>query len=87
MALFGKCKECGTYFMDMFGEFYDEETQELECPLCHSRDIDGGVNETNLKDVVESGASGVVIGRAVFKAENFQEAYNKLLNLGRSYEK
>ena len=49
--------------------------------------VDGGVNETNLKDVVESGASGVVIGRAVFKAENFQEAYNKLLNLGRSYEK
>lgn len=41
MALYGKCKKCGTYFYDMFGEFYDEETEELECPLCHSRDIEG----------------------------------------------
>lgn len=40
MALYGKCNKCGTYFYDMFGEFYDEETQELVCPMCDSRDID-----------------------------------------------
>lgn len=27
--------------MDMFGEFYDYKTQELICPKCKSRDIEG----------------------------------------------
>ena len=48
--------------------------------------VDGGVNESNLKDVVNVGATGVVIGRAVFKAEDYTAAYEKFLNLGRSYE-
>ena len=49
--------------------------------------VDGGINDFNLKDVIEAGASGVVIGRAVFKAENFEEAYNHFLTLGREIEK
>lgn len=48
--------------------------------------VDGGVNENNLKEIVNAGATGVVIGRAVFKANNYIEAYNKYLKLGRSYE-
>lgn len=48
--------------------------------------VDGGVNESNLKDVIEAGATGVVIGRAVFKADDYKEAYEHLLKLGRSYE-
>ena len=49
--------------------------------------VDGGVNESNLKDVVNAGADGVVIGRAVFKADDYRYAYDRLLKLGRSYEK
>ena len=48
--------------------------------------VDGGVNEDNLKDVVNAGVTGVVIGRAVFKAEDYKSAYNKFLTLGRKYE-
>lgn len=40
MALYGKCSNCGTYFMDAFGEFYDFDKQELICPICGSRNID-----------------------------------------------
>ena len=49
--------------------------------------VDGAVNESNLKDVVKAGATGVVIGRAVFKADDYNAAYNKFLELGRLYEK
>ncbi|MBR3168479.1 MAG: ribulose-phosphate 3-epimerase [Erysipelotrichaceae bacterium] len=49
--------------------------------------VDGGINDGNLKEVVEAGADGVVIGRAVFQAENFREAYEHYLNAGRAYEK
>lgn len=49
--------------------------------------IDGGINDSNLKDVIDAGASGVVIGRAVYKADNYEEAYNHFLELGRKYEK
>lgn len=48
--------------------------------------VDGGVNDSNLKDVVMAGASGVVIGRAVFKASDFQKAYQHYLEAGRAYE-
>ncbi len=49
--------------------------------------VDGGINDANLKQVVTAGADGVVIGRAVFKAENFQKAYEHYLESGRHYEK
>lgn len=49
--------------------------------------VDGGVNETNLKSVIDAGADGVVLGRAVFGADKPVEAYERLLELGRRYEK
>ena len=49
--------------------------------------VDGGVNDDNLKDVIEAGASGVVIGRAVFKADDFKKAYDHFIETGRRYEK
>ena len=40
-----------------------------------------------MKEVVEAGASGVVIGRAVFGAEDFKKAYDHFIETGRKYEK
>ncbi len=48
--------------------------------------VDGGVNESNLKAVIDAGADAIVQGRAVFKAKDPNEAYRRLLALGRSYE-
>jgi ribulose-phosphate 3-epimerase len=49
--------------------------------------VDGGINDDNLYDVIEAGADGVVIGRAVFKADDFKEAYDHFLNKGREIER
>ena len=49
--------------------------------------VDGGINEDNLKEVIEAGASGVVIGRAVFGADDFKRAYEHFIKIGREYEK
>ena len=49
--------------------------------------VDGGVNESNLKSVIDAGADAIVQGRAVFKAPDPNEAYRRLLALGRNYEK
>lgn len=48
--------------------------------------VDGGVNESNLKAVIDAGADAIVQGRAVFKAKDPNEAYRRLIALGRSYE-
>ncbi|MBQ1483047.1 MAG: ribulose-phosphate 3-epimerase [Erysipelotrichaceae bacterium] len=48
--------------------------------------VDGGVNESNLEDIIKAGADGAVIGRAVFQAEDFKKAYDRFLKLGRGYE-
>ena len=48
--------------------------------------VDGGVNKSNLKSVIDAGADAIVQGRAVFKASDPNEAYRNLLALGRSYE-
>ncbi|MBQ3090755.1 MAG: ribulose-phosphate 3-epimerase [Oscillospiraceae bacterium] len=48
--------------------------------------VDGGVNESNLKSVIDAGADAIVQGRAVFKAEDPSAAYRRLLALGRKYE-
>ena len=48
--------------------------------------VDGGVNESNLKAVIDAGADAIVQGRAVFKAKDPNEAYRRLIVLGRSYE-
>ncbi|HCR82607.1 ribulose-phosphate 3-epimerase [Muricomes intestini] len=49
--------------------------------------VDGGVNKSNLRSVVDAGADGVVLGRAVFGSENPVDTYVQLLELGRGYEK
>jgi ribulose-phosphate 3-epimerase len=49
--------------------------------------VDGGVNETNLKSVIDAGADGIVVGRAVFGARDPIKAYTHLLEIGRRYEK
>ncbi len=48
---------------------------------------DGGVNIDCLKHVIAAGADGVVIGRAVFGEKDPSEAYRRLLEAGRIYEK
>ena len=48
--------------------------------------VDGGVNEDNLKSVVDAGADGVVLGRAIFGDPDPVKAYARLLELGRSAE-
>lgn len=48
--------------------------------------VDGGINDSNLKEVVRAGADGVVIGRAIFKADDFKKAYDHFLSIGRIYE-
>ena len=45
---------------------------------------DGGINESNLRQVVEAGASGVVVGRAVFGQADPVAAARRLVALGRS---
>ncbi len=49
--------------------------------------VDGGVNDSNLRDIIRAGADGAVIGRAVFKADDFQKAYEHFIEAGRRYEK
>ena len=44
-------------------------------------------NEDNLKEVIQAGANGVVIGRAVFGADDFKKAYEHFIKIGREYEK
>lgn len=49
--------------------------------------VDGGVNESNLRDVIFAGATGVVVGRAVFGNADPAAECKRLLELGRQFEK
>ena len=49
--------------------------------------VDGGINASNLRDVVQAGADGVVVGRAVFGADDPVTAYERLVELGETYRK
>lgn len=44
--------------------------------------VDGGVNESNFQRVVSAGASGVVLGRAIFQAEDVDSLIMRLLEKG-----
>lgn len=46
--------------------------------------VDGGVNDSNFREVVEAGADGVVLGRAVFRAEDPLAAWKHYQELGES---
>lgn len=48
--------------------------------------VDGGINDDNLEDVIKAGVSGVVIGRAVYKNDDYEYAYDSLLKKGREFE-
>lgn len=41
-------------------------------------EIDGGVNETNIKTIAQSGADFIILGSAITKAQNMAEAWEKL---------
>ena len=49
-------------------------------------EIDGGVDHTNIRQVVEAGVDICVAGSAVFKADDPVEAMNELRRLGRGNE-
>jgi len=40
--------------------------------------VDGGINETNIRQVVETGADVVYVGKALWEATNIQEKLNQL---------
>lgn len=44
--------------------------------------VDGGVNETNLPDVIRAGADGVVVGRAVFGQDDPIAAARRIEKIG-----
>lgn len=41
-------------------------------------EVDGGINESNIKNIVTAGADLLVVGSALIKAPNILEAYEKL---------
>ena len=41
--------------------------------------VDGGVNKSNYAELVDAGVSGVVLGRAIFQADNVSELVKELL--------
>lgn len=47
--------------------------------------VDGGINDTNLRDVVLAGADAVVIGRAVFDQPDPAEAWKYYRDRGEAY--
>lgn len=49
--------------------------------------VDGGINETNLPSVIESGADAVVLGRSVFHAEQPLKEYHRLLEFANRIQK
>ncbi|MBL8030377.1 MAG: hypothetical protein JNN11_03955 [Candidatus Doudnabacteria bacterium] len=56
-----------------------ERIKELKALLPHAIiEIDGGVNETNIKSIKEAGADLIVVGSAIVKTENPKEAFEKL---------
>lgn len=56
--------------------FFREQAPSLEVI------VDGGVNRDNFRDVVSAGADGVVLGRAIFRAENISQTVADLQQKG-----
>jgi ribulose-phosphate 3-epimerase len=42
-------------------------------------EVDGGVNETNIKSIKDAGADLIVAGSAIVKAENPSQAFERLM--------
>ncbi|MBD3365803.1 hypothetical protein GF360_00465 [candidate division WWE3 bacterium] len=47
--------------------------------------VDGGVKKHNIKDVLQAGVNNVVIGSAIVRAENPQEAYEDFVKIEREF--
>ena len=60
--------------------------KELRALLPHAIiEVDGGINETNIKSVSQAGADLICVGSALVKAENVNGAYEKLqMEIGRN---
>lgn len=57
-----------------------EKIKELRKHYPHAIiEVDGGVNETNIKSIKQAGADLICVGSALVKAENLNLAYEKLL--------
>jgi ribulose-phosphate 3-epimerase len=48
---------------------------------------DGGINETNIKEVLKSGVNNVVIGSAIVRAENPQKTYINFERIENEYRR
>jgi thiamine monophosphate synthase len=46
--------------------------------------VDGGVNESNIRDLVTAGATRLAVGSAIVKAEDPAAAYRRLVDLANS---
>ncbi len=56
-----------------------DKIKELRAIYAHAIiEVDGGVNETNIKSLKDAGADLIVVGRAVIKAENPAIAFERL---------
>ncbi|MDE2312339.1 MAG: hypothetical protein KGJ93_04625 [Patescibacteria group bacterium] len=44
-------------------------------------EVDGGINETNIKQIAQAGADLIVVGSALVKARDIKSAYEKLVSI------
>ncbi len=65
----------GTPFID---STYDRVKQLRQLLPSAIIEVDGGINETNIKQVAAAGADLIILGSAITKAGNMAEAYEKL---------
>lgn len=68
------------------GQDFDERVIEnIRAIRAHDSElpivVDGAVNETTIPRLVEAGATRLVVGSALFEAENFSDAYTHLNNI------
>ena len=62
-------------------ENLDKVKQLKESGFLGDIEVDGGVEESNIKLVARSGADVAVVGHAIVKAENPESSYTQLIKL------
>ena len=63
----------------VFIETTPQKIADLKALLPHAIiEVDGGINETNIKTVADAGADLICVGSALVKAEDMHSAYNHL---------
>lgn len=73
---------------DGAGEYFQDRVLNKICMIRGKKMdfeiiVDGGVNENNFQDVIYAGASGAILGRAIFQAENISQKLAELQQKGR----